>query len=1026
MNKNLTKIAALSVSLAMAIGVGVALGSKAVRRVKADSATLQISSAVTADGNITDNSGNTWAVSSDGSYTSNATYIQVGTNKAEVSYLRLVTSAFSTYTISQVQVWGTSKANTNVTPKVIIGSTTIGTGSAYTSQTASTGGTEYSVSNSGGITGNLTIEISRPSSATGAIYFNKAIVTYSSSSTPVLGSPSPVFDSDELEITWANVENATSYQYKIDNGSYTTGTSPVDVSSQSIGSHTFSVIAKASGYDDSEPGTCNFVIPDPNSVPMTPGTNGSEATVNGYDAVKVGTSKNDGDMTITVPSGATKLNLYAAAWKDNSGTVTLSGATVSPSELSLEADDGISNNSPFTLAGDEEDFKFEISLSNITSSTDITIASGTARRFVVWGASYESGPALPEMEIWDTSSVVGANTGYYFSNTSELYEFFAREDGATSSDPAIATATWTSSNTSVATIRSGDDGVGHLTTVSLGETTLTATAEGYETASIKISVVGGPLDSITVSGSMTKTAYTANDASWDPTGLIVTADYWYYEGADVTDEVEWTFVPAVPAEGVTTVVATASFEGETADSDPQAVTVTVAHAGTAEDPFTVAEGIAKAKEIGQTAAGPWVTQGIICKVDEWNSEYPNITYWISDTGFGGSDPTTTIQCHRGKYLEGAAITADNYTEFVVGATVVVTGNLVNYYGNTPEYAANNYPLSLVQPSSGDFDVTFVPPENIEVGDTGLFEATADTTNPEFTWYSSNPAALDVDSSTGAWEALQMGTVRVTVSVVDGDKTGTAFADIVVNGGTLISPAAANSIAASLPDGATTEYYVYVEGYVAEFATSLKDDDPTKPRAFDISTEDETSRIMVYTNVDPYAEFVNGLELGDAIRVKGQIQNYNGKYEIVNPVRTYSEYVALSFAFELLERTGEICSEYDGVTDNHDALELLWGNLAVKYNLLNDAQKNRLMDPESYGMGQTVLDAMERYDYITGKYGLTNFITGRTPTQFVNPVADATNNFNSNSNTMIIVISVIAAVSALSIGVLLVIKKRKHN
>ena len=1062
MNKNLTKIAALSVSLAMAIGVGVALGSKAVRSVRADE---ELAYTVTLTGSTGESTGLT---TSD---------INKFTGSGASTYLNAITAVTKSYgpTATGMKLGSSSDAGTitfslksagQVTAtKIVVSAKLYNSGKAATLNVNSIGAQSLS-----GDFNDYTFTFTNPTDITTltfasskyiwvqsvSVYKNSGAVTPAINSVTVnpttltlnlqgttskdVAATVNAVGGAPTDITWSVEDANPTGCVTVTEGTVTAvavGTAKVratsDYDNSKYADCTVTVINEAiptfeliNSLDELEAGA-KYIITGENSgsvytMATTDNTNNRRGT-----AVTV----ENGIITATESTLILELSGSTGAWKfqttNYAGTdgYFTQGNQTSNNYLKIES------------TGDDFTIAFDGNAATITSLLKTTrnvlrfnynggstifacyTAGGNQTDVYLWK---EVGEAQPEMEIWDTSSVVGSNTGYYFSNTSELYSFYTRESGATSSDPAIATTTWTSSNTSVATIRS-DNGVGRLTTVSLGETTLTATAEGYETASVKISIVGGPLDSITVSGSMTKTAYTTNDTAWDPTGLTVTADYWYYEGADVTDEVEWTFDPAVPAEGVTSVVATASFEGETADSDAQSVTVTVAHAGTADDPFTVAEGIAKAKEIGTTAAGPWVTQGIICKVDEWNSEYPNITYWISDTGFGGNDPTTTIQCHRGKYLEGAAITADNYTEFVVGATVVVTGNLVNYNSNTPEYAANNYPLSLVQPSSGDFDVTFVPQENIEVGETGLFEATADTANPEFTWYTSDSATLDVDSSTGAWEALQMGTVRVTVSVVDGDKTGTAFADIVVNGGTLISPAAANSIAASLPNGATSEYYVYVEGYVAEFATNVKDGNP---RAFDISTEDETSRIMVYTNADPYAEFVDGLVLGDAIRVKGQLQNYNGKYEIVNPVRTYSEYVALSFAFELLAETDVICENYDGVTDNHDVLELLWGNLAVKYGLLNDAQKNRLMDPESYGMGQTVLDAMERYDYITGKYGLTNFITGRTPTQFVNPVADATNNFNSNSNSMIIIVSAIAAMSVISIGVLLVIKKRKHN
>ena len=139
-------------------------------------ATLQITSPVTSTGNLTDNSSNTWVFNTDGTLTSNSSYIQAGTNKSEVSYITLETSAYSSKKITRVQVWGTSKANTNVSAKVIIGSTTIGTSDVYTTQNAGSGGTEYSVYNTNSVAGNLKLEISRPSSSTGAIYFNKAIV----------------------------------------------------------------------------------------------------------------------------------------------------------------------------------------------------------------------------------------------------------------------------------------------------------------------------------------------------------------------------------------------------------------------------------------------------------------------------------------------------------------------------------------------------------------------------------------------------------------------------------------------------------------------------------------------------------------------------------------------------------------------------------------------------------------------------------------------------------------------------------
>ena len=123
---------------------------------------------------------------------------------------------------------------------------------------------------------------------------------------------------------------------------------------------------------------------------ISAGSNASTATVNGHTAIKVGTSKNSGTMTITVPATSIKLTVYIASWKgENSNTVSITPNTkITPTSVSLISDDGIANNSPFTLSGAESTYKFEFTLSNITTSTTFTLSAN--KRFVVWGAEYET------------------------------------------------------------------------------------------------------------------------------------------------------------------------------------------------------------------------------------------------------------------------------------------------------------------------------------------------------------------------------------------------------------------------------------------------------------------------------------------------------------------------------------------------------------------------------------------------------------------------------------------------------------
>ena len=68
----------------------------------AETATLSISSGVTANSQLTDNVQGKWDVTSDGTYTSNKSYIQVGTNKTTVSYLKLSSTSYSTKKIEKI------------------------------------------------------------------------------------------------------------------------------------------------------------------------------------------------------------------------------------------------------------------------------------------------------------------------------------------------------------------------------------------------------------------------------------------------------------------------------------------------------------------------------------------------------------------------------------------------------------------------------------------------------------------------------------------------------------------------------------------------------------------------------------------------------------------------------------------------------------------------------------------------------------------------------------------------------------
>lgn len=583
---------------------------------------------------------------------------------------------------------------------------------------------------------------------------------------------------------------------------------------------------------------------------------------------------------------------------------------------------------------------------------------------------------------------------------------------------------WTTSDATILDIEEIENDHLFVKGLKPGTATVSAEREGYKKATATITVSAGDLETIVVSGAMSKTSYSTME-SWSAAGLVATANYELGYSYDATEDVEWTFNPAAPAENVTSVVATATMDEVSGSSAAQAVTVTVAHAGTAADPFTVAEAIAKCEEIGNVSGGkgPWVTTGIISQVVQvLTSGYQNARAYITADG---KTTSPSVYVYDFKYLENAGFTEETAANIVVGATITVTGNLMNYNNNTPEYARGGYLLDIEAPETGDVDVTFNPAStSFEVGATGTFTASSETSGATFSWAVDDDTVLSVNESTGAYQALKTGVARVTVTASAGGKEGHTFVDFTVNGaaGSPLTVAEAVTLAASLDNGKTTSYYVYVEGYVKEFATSMKD---SKPRAFDIMSGDEASRIMVYTNVDPYTDFVSDLALGHYVKVKANVQNYSGTYELTNPEKISSAYSALSLAYELLSLTDEFCDGYDGVTDNKSLVVSAWETLsgATKYGSLSAAEIAKLVeaDAKEESKGGTILEqAMARYDYLNDKYELEGFIEGRGGSGSVENRVEINNN-----NSLIVVIAVISAVSLVALSTLLVLKK-KHK
>lgn len=309
---------------------------------------------------------------------------------------------------------------------------------------------------------------------------------------------------------------------------------------------------------------CALIVGGPawaEDVTLTAGTNGSACKVNEKDGIKLGTSSKGGDMTITVPANTTKLTLYAAAWKSVTGlSLDISEATASPSSISLTADDGIASNSPFTLKGNEDNFKFEITLSGITSETKVKFATSTTKRCVIWGASATvSGSGSTKTATAVTISDNDTEAILYTVDTPKTPTATVK-----AGESAIegAKVTWSSSNEEVAVI---DENTGVITLKGIGITKIKADyaeTDTYQSSSASYQLnVGGVFTTIKdmqdnvksvslpvkitftnvhVTGVTGSNAYIADES--DNGAIIYTYDHGLEVGQIINGTLEATFV----------------------------------------------------------------------------------------------------------------------------------------------------------------------------------------------------------------------------------------------------------------------------------------------------------------------------------------------------------------------------------------------------------------------------------------------------------------------------------------------------
>lgn len=99
--------------------------------------------------------------------------------------------------------------------------------------------------------------------------------------------------------------------------------------------------------------------------------------------LKLGTSKKIGKATLPLPAGTTKLTFYAVSWKDKPSKLVFKAGDTEVESVAPAANDGLANNSPYTLTVTDSD-KYEITIPS--GATSLTVeTSGSNTRAALFG-----------------------------------------------------------------------------------------------------------------------------------------------------------------------------------------------------------------------------------------------------------------------------------------------------------------------------------------------------------------------------------------------------------------------------------------------------------------------------------------------------------------------------------------------------------------------------------------------------------------------------------------------------------------
>lgn len=729
----------LIMSLVLCVGGGTAWG---------ETSTLTFTAACGGSGTADD--GTQWTVTSDGSESNfdNTKGIHYGTNSAKVQYIKLSTSSISG-TITKVVVNASTASGVSATASVTVGGTAFG-GDA---QSLSTSAKDYTFEDSK--KGEIIVSVSKPSSASKALYVKSIAVTYTAGE---LTDPS--FEWSSYEVTYTSGQSFTaptlSYAsgydgtvlYKSSDETVATVSTNGVITLKKAGTTNISAYASAtSTYAAVPEGTIYYqlTVVAPAAPTFSPADGSSyedsqEVSINGTGTIYYttdGSTPTTSSPQYTAPFTITD-NITVKAIAVDANGVQSEVSEASYTNTIIEQPINVSAILNNVFLGVEAGANIKSNVTNEINGITIAVPYDGA------GNTKARGDSDRIRFYTDNKFIATAPAGY---NITKIVFTEPTSDKKWNGTVNVSggnwdndSRTWTGSNISSVTLTFTAQCQASNVTITLEKAKPDCvTGLAFTPTELNINDEGNFTTSATEdeeAGTITY-IYSCNNA-----GLTVSSEGAYTANAGGTYEVTLTATPANTTHKAVSVTQTVTVV------DPDA------H-GTRENPYTVAEAIALIETLGGSSSDNVYVKGIVSQIDRFNDYDNTIQYWISDDG----KTTVQLEVYRGKNLDNT--TFSSVDDLLLGDVVTVYGQLTKF-NETPEFDRGNYIVSLEHSTKADPELAYSPDNyTISLGQTFTAPTLTNPHNLPVTYSSNKDYVAAVDAATGA---ITLGTAAGTVTI----------------------------------------------------------------------------------------------------------------------------------------------------------------------------------------------------------------------------------------------------------------------